>query len=131
MRRATIVLAACVWAITGCRGSEAQEPAAVSGESPPAAIQAAPAEPMSSEVDVPWAIALATDSPRPGVKRPHRVIVVDREPLVTEPSAETLELEEEGQVQVLVENAPSEGKPSADEKPHTPKSCSGVVLRRS
>jgi glucose/arabinose dehydrogenase len=125
MRRTTAILAVCFCAVTGCRGGAAQEPyngvIAAAQRAAKAAIpaQAPEAEPIASEIDVPWAIALLSDAKTPVVKRRGRVIVVDTEHDVPETIAEDADL------RVAVDPG------SAAEKPATPKTCNGVVNRRS
>jgi len=109
-----------------CRGGvsqEAHEGYAISGA--PATASAATttpardAEPMASEVDVPWSIALLSDGePRAGELPP--VIVVDRAPAAEDPAAE----EEAEDLEVAVDHV-------ADEKPAAAKACTGVVKGRS
>ena len=129
MRRATTVLAACLCAITGCRGGAAQEPydgvvvsggaASVVASLPP--VPTDEAEPIASEVDIPWTIALLSDATRP-VEAPRQVIVVEGEPdaEVDAPPAEDVSVD----VQLAVDHG-------ADHKPPAIKICPGVVKGRS
>jgi hypothetical protein len=127
MRRTTAILAMCVCAAAGCRGGAAQEPydgviAAATGPARPGVIdpaQAPEARPIASEVDVPWTIALLSNAKTAAVKKTRNVMRVDKEPDV----AETIV--KEADLYLTVD------RESADEKPATPKTCSGVVNRRS
>ena len=92
------------------------------GPATAAAIPAAEeAEPMASEVDVPWSIALLSDADAPLAKDPGRVVVVEGGPEVHEPAS----AEDVTGLEVVVDHY------HGDEKPTTPKSCSGVVKGRS
>jgi hypothetical protein len=127
MRRTTRILMVCLSVVAGCRGSAAQEPydgMVASGGRPakPAAIPAADApqpEPIASATDVEWTIALLSNAKTRAGKKAGNVIVVESEPDAPEPAIQELDLH------VAVD--PGE----AEEKPATPKTCNGVVVRRS
>lgn len=126
MRRTTAILTVCLCAVAGCRGGAAQEPydgvIAAARRPVTAAVpapQASEVEPIASEVDVPWAIALLSDAGSAAVKKAGKVIVVDTEPDVPESVVPAVDLH--------VAADPG----SAEEKPATPKACSGVVKTRS
>jgi hypothetical protein len=126
MRRSTAILTTCVCAVTACRGGAAQEPydrviAAVRG--PVTAAVGGPrapeAEPIASDIDMRWTIALLSDVEAPIVKTLGRVIVVDAKPDAPEPVAR------ESHLHVAVDPEPTAAKPA------TSKTCSGVVKSRS
>ena len=126
MRRTTAILTLCLCVVAGCRGGAAQEPYdGVLAEAPRSMTAAAPAphpaeaEPIASEIDVPWAIALLSDAEGSATTKPRGTTVANRE---AEPP-ETLA--EETHVHVAV------GPGSAEDKPAAPKTCSGVVKTRS
>jgi glucose/arabinose dehydrogenase len=127
MRRTTAILAMCVCAAAGCRRGAAQEPydgaiAAATGPARPAVIDAAQtpeAWPIASEVDVPWTIALLSNAKTAAVKKTGKVMRVDKERDVAETIVKDADL------YLAVDPG------SAEEKPATPKTCSGVVNRRS
>jgi hypothetical protein len=127
MRRVTAILTVCLVAVAGCQGSAAQEPydGVIAAVQRPAKAPVVPelrspeAEPIASEVDVPWAIALLSDAMPAPVKKPGKVIVVDVDADVPETVVQAVDLD------VAVD------PPSAAEKPATPKTCSGVVKSRS
>ena len=127
MRRATALLAACLCGITGCQGGAAQEPydgIVVTGPAsttvgvPPAAPPPAD-EPIASEVDIPWTIALLSDDAARVPKAPRPVLVVERAPATVQPLPEiSIDL------QLAADHR-------ADGKPATVKVCPGVVKGRS
>jgi glucose/arabinose dehydrogenase len=127
MRRATVMLTVCLCAVAGCRGGAAQEPydgVLAAAQRPIKATAtvtplAPEVEPIASEVDVPWAIALLSDAETPAVRKPAGTIVADVEPEAPETIAD------EAHVHVAV------GPRSAEERPAPPKTCSGVVKSRS
>lgn len=131
MRRATAVLAACLCAITGCRGGAAQEPydgVVVSSRTPAAvplpAMPADETEPIASEVDIPWTIALLSDGARRPEPRRH-VSVVNGDPHVeVEVDIEVPVIDVSVDLQLAVDH-------STDPKPAAIKVCPGVVKRRS
>jgi hypothetical protein len=113
--------------MTGCRGGAAQEPydgvvVTTRGLSaqPIAAPEVNEAEPMASEVDVPWSIALLSDAEPPRVEHAARVMIVDRALVAHEATGD----EDPADLQLAVDHV-------ADEKPSTAKSCAGVVKGRS
>jgi glucose/arabinose dehydrogenase len=127
MRRTTAILTLCLCAVAGCRGGGAQEPydgliaraqprAAAAAVSTP---QAPEAEPIASAVDVPWTIALLSDGARPAARKRGKGLALDVNPAVAATIAE------EAHLNVAVEPTPT------DDKPATPKACSGVVKTRS
>ena len=131
MRRTSTIVTVLFCAVTGCRGSEAQEPYAGLVAAPRAAMAATPAvvqvpqsEPSGAEMNVPWAIALLSDTPEAPTKKPGKLAVaaVEFDP--------TPEISPEADVHLAVEPRSVAEKPAAD-KPATTKSCSGVVNRRS
>jgi glucose/arabinose dehydrogenase len=132
MRRANAILVVLFCAVTGCRGTGAQEPydglvAAARRPSkalPAPAARAPEAQPIASEVDVPWTIALLSDAKAPRPKRSGKLVVVDREAEATVATAH------DAGVYVAAGPHPLDDKSTA-EKPAAPKSCSGVVNRRS
>jgi hypothetical protein len=128
MRQTTAILTVCLCAVAGCRGGAAQEPydgMLAAAQSPPkaAAIHVAPAaeaEPIASEIDVPWAIALLSDAAASATTKPGGATAANREPEAPEALAA-----EEIHVHAAVDPA------SAEEKRAAPKACSGVVKTRS
>lgn len=127
MRRTTAILTVCLAALAGCRGGAAQEPydgviAAAQRPAKAVVVPAHPAteaEPIVSEVDVPWAIALLSDAAPAARRKPGKVIVVDTEPDVPESVVQAVDLG------VSV----GTGRDEAEAAP--PKTCSGVVKTRS
>ena len=124
MRRATAVLAVCLCAITGCRGGAAQEPydgVVVTGRaSATVAVPSDPVEePIASEVDIPWTIALLSDGAARPAASPPPVTVAEREAEV-DVSIPEVSLD----LQLAVDH-------SADDKPRAIKVCPGVVKGRS
>jgi hypothetical protein len=129
MRRMTAVVAVCLCAVTGCRGGAAQEPydgigtvaRAPSSAVPVPQVPAPAVEPIASEVDVPWTIALLSDVEARHVEA--RGDVVHDEPVAT---AEESRLEESVDLEVVVEHDLLQEKPATSAK-----SCPGVVKGRS
>jgi glucose/arabinose dehydrogenase len=127
MRRTTTILTVCLCVVGGCRGGAAQEPydGVLAAAKRPATSARAPVaqtpepEVVATEVDVPWAIALLSDGKLPAIKKAAKVIGVDNGP----DSPETIAAEAD--LHVAIDPEP------AYEKPATPKTCSGVVNRRS
>jgi glucose/arabinose dehydrogenase len=126
MRRTTAILTVCLCALAGCRGSAAQEPydGVIAGAQRPeqAAIpvpQAAESTPIASDIDVPWTIALLSNAKSSPVKKTGKVIVAETDP--DRPGT----LVGDADLRVAIDPG------SAEEKPATPKTCSGVVNRRS
>ena len=127
MRRTTAILTVSLCAVAGCRGGGAQEPydgmlaatqrPAVSVPAPVA--QTVEPEVVPSEVDVPWAIALLSDGKAPGVRKAGNATVVHVQPEVPETVID------EADFRVAIDPT------SAEERPATPKTCSGVVKSRS
>jgi hypothetical protein len=125
MRRMTAMLTLWLSAAAGCRGGAAQEPydgVIVAAQRPAdAAATAAPqAQPpqIASEIDVPWSIALLSNAKTATARKPAKVLA-EAEPEAIDPDAHDLDLQLAGDPTV------------ADEKPTTPKTCNGVVIRRS
>jgi hypothetical protein len=124
MRRTAVILAVCGCALAGCRGSAAQEPydgllaTRANGAVPPALTQAPEPEAIASEVDVPWTIAVLSDAKQARAKA--------RKPAgVVEPTSYVVEtVPPDGDLHVAVDHEPGE-------RAATPKTCSGVVNRRS
>ncbi len=131
MRRMTAVVAVCLCTVTGCRGGAAQEPYGGIGTVARAPSSAVPVpqtlvpavEPIASEVDVPWTIALLSDAEtgplesRSDDARDEAVAAVVEEAAAEEPPAD-------------FELAFEHDRP--DEKPVTSaKTCPGVVKGRS
>jgi hypothetical protein len=116
------MLAVCLCTITGCRGGAAQEPydgVVVSGPATTSvAAPAAPAdEPIASEVDIPWTIALLSDAAsRPAASPP--LIVVESDP------ASVVIPEGSVDLQLAVDHG-------GDDKRTVIKVCPGVVKGRS
>jgi glucose/arabinose dehydrogenase len=132
MRRTNAILVVLLCAVTGCRGTGAQEPydgmvaaARRPSKAPPAPAAEAPeAQPIASEVDVPWTIALLSDAKAPRAKRSGKLVVVDRE------DEATIAIAHDADLYVATGPHPPDDKSTA-EKPAAPKSCSGVVKSRS
>jgi hypothetical protein len=135
MRRMTAVVAVCLCAVAGCRGGAAQE--AYDGV---AAVRRAPAsavpvpepppvapEPIASEVDVPWTLALLSDGEtRPGETHPAEA----RGDAVRDDAIAAVEESAAEEPPADLELAFDHDRP--DEKPATSaKSCTGVVKGRS
>lgn len=136
MRRTSAILVLLFMGTTGCRGTEAQVPyhgpvaTTQRAVKAAAAVGAPAAEPIASEPNAPWSIALLADIPeRPitAAKRSGKVTIVQAEP---EPTVEVDTIAHEADVHVAVQPDPVDDRP-ADEKPAAPKACSGVVNRRS
>jgi hypothetical protein len=130
MRRTTAILTVCLCAVAGCEGGAAQEPydgVIAATRRPVSASIAGPQAPeaasIEAEVDVPWSIALLSDAKRPRAKNGGKVIVVGAASDVPPETPETIA--DEAGFHVAVGPRPSE------EKPTTPKTCSGVVKTRS
>jgi glucose/arabinose dehydrogenase len=127
MRRMTAMLTLWLSAAAGCRGGAAQEPydgviVAAQRHADPAATtapQAAELLQMASGIDVPWSIALLSNAKTATARKPAKVLVVEAEREATDPDAHDLDLQ--------LASDPT----LADEKPTTPKTCNGVVIRRS
>jgi hypothetical protein len=133
MQRMTAILTVCLCVVGGCRGSAAQEPdegrvaPGQRGARAPISARAPEAEPIASEVDVPWAIALLSNAKTRTAKKTVKVMVVHDKPNVDEMSRRDVHFE------VAIEpGAPENGAvtPTATRTP-APKTCSGVVNRRS
>jgi hypothetical protein len=124
MRRMTAMLTLWLSAAAGCRGGAAQEPydGVIVAAQRPADAAATPqaAEPpqIASEIDVPWSIALLSNAKTATARKPAKVLA-EAEPEAIDPDAHDLDLQLAGDPTV------------ADEKPTTPKTCNGVVIRRS
>jgi hypothetical protein len=134
MRRTSAVLVVLFSCMTGCSGTEAQVPndgVIAVAQRPGVAARAAAArppiaEPVASEPNVPWAIALLSDAPERPIKRAGKVTIVEADPdLLDMPEA----IVQDADVQVALQPEPLVEKPT-EEKP-APKACSGVVNRRS
>jgi hypothetical protein len=82
------------------------------------------AEPIAAEAGVPWAIALLSDEPKPPARRSGKVVVVDAR------DDESVAAGQEIDLYVVAEPDPSDAR-LVEKKPAAPKSCSGVVNRRS
>lgn len=126
MRRTTAILTVCLCAAAGCRGGVAQEPydgmlaaRRPTASAPIPARQAPDSEPIASEVDVPWVIALLSDAKTSATTQADTAIVVDSEPDPPETIVEETDLN------VAIDPT------SLEEKPATRKVCSGVVKTRS
>jgi glucose/arabinose dehydrogenase len=127
MRRMTAILTLSLCAVAGCQGGGAQEPydglmtvaprRATAAAAP--APQAPDTEPIASAVDVPWTIALLSDPGRPAAAKRGEAASVDGASDVAATIAE------EADLHVAVDPGP------VDEKPASPKACSGVVKTRS
>jgi hypothetical protein len=128
MRRATAIVAVCACAVTGCRGGvtpERYDGAVVRTRSPSTVVvdRSAPAptaEPIASEVDVPWTIALLSDvEAQPGNDRDN---TRDARPAgaTEDPSLEGTPTD----LDIVVDAA-------GDRPAGTTKSCPGVVKGRS
>jgi hypothetical protein len=130
MRRTGAVLMIVVSALAGCGGSQAQERyghVMAAGQDRPTLSASAPAsdtEPIAAEASVPWAIALVSDAPKPPAKRSGKVVVVDAG------EDQPFAAEHEVDFYVTADPEPSDVR-LVEEKPVAPKSCSGVVNRRS
>jgi hypothetical protein len=126
MRRTGAILALFFCALAGCRGSEAQEVhrGGVREAERRVSSLAVEAEPVAAEAGVPWAIALVSDAPKPPAKRSGKVVVVDAR------DDESVAAGHEIDLYVVADPDPSDAR-LVDEKPVAPKSCSGVVNRRS
>jgi glucose/arabinose dehydrogenase len=130
MRRMTAVVAICLCTVTGCRGGAAQEPydgISVTTRGPSTAVpipkaSALTSEPMASEVNVPWTIALLSDAEVRTVEEHDGVVHVEPAAAVEEPSAE----DEPPDLEVAVEHDRPDEK-----QPANAKSCPGVVKGRS
>jgi hypothetical protein len=117
--------------ITGCSGTEAQVPydgliAAAqrpARTAPTPVVQSPVAEPIASEANVPWAIALLSDAPERPVKRSGKVTIVEATP---EPADVPEAIAHDADIHVALDPEPPDEKPAA-----APKACSGVVNRRS
>lgn len=135
MRRTSAVLMLFFGGITGCRGSEAQVPydglVAVGQRpaqtAPVLAAQTEAAEPLAAEPNVPWAIALLSDAPERPPKRSGKVTILAAKP---EPRPTPGAIAHEADIHIALESDEADEK-SAAAKPAAPKSCSGVVNRRS
>lgn len=137
MRRTSAILVMLLPGVIGCRDTEAQVPydgliAAAQGSAMTApAVSTPTAEPIASEPNAPWSIALLPDIPERPIKRARRsgrVTIVQAEPEATvEPEA----IAHEADVHVALQPEPVVDDRPAEEKPAAPKSCSGVVNRRS
>jgi hypothetical protein len=119
MQRTIAILAVFLGAAAGCRGGATQSHAA-----PALGARAPRAETIASEPEAPWAIALLSDATEAPRRRSGKVVVVD----VTDDQVAAISREVD--LRVAVKPEPSDDKP-AGEKPEAPKSCSGVVNRRS
>lgn len=125
--RTSTILTLCLGAAAGCSGGAAQEryDGVIAAARRPAKAPANPArqppeaEPIASEVDVPWTIALLSNAKTSSVKKAGKVVVVDIESDVPEA------IVQEADFHVAVNPRP------AGDKPATSKTCSGVVNRRS
>jgi hypothetical protein len=122
--RTSAILTVCFCAVAGCQGGAAQEPydgamVAVRHSAVAAPVAQTPEPEIASEIDVPWAIALLSDAKAARVRKPGKVVRVETEPDVSVRSAEDADL------QFAIDPR------YADEKPATPKACSGVVKSRS
>lgn len=132
MRRTSAILVVLFCAVSGCRDSEAQEPShgvVATDQRPSKALPAPPApapeaEPIASEVDVPWTIVLLSDARAPRAKRSGKLVIVDRE------DDATVAIAHDADLYIAAGPHPADDK-SAAEKPAAPKSCSGVVKSRS
>jgi hypothetical protein len=130
MRRMTAVVAICLCAVTGCRGGAAQEPydgISVTTRGPSTAVpipngSALTPEPMASEVDVPWTLALLSDAELRTVEEHDGLMHVEPAARVEAPSAE----DEPSDLEVALEH----DRPN-EKHPANAKSCSGVVKGRS
>jgi glucose/arabinose dehydrogenase len=126
MRRTTAILTVSLCAVAGCRGGGAQEPYdGMLAAQRPAGSALAPAaqtlepEVVPSEVDVPWAIALLSDAKAPEVRKAGKATVVDAEPDASET------VSDDADFHVAIDPR------FVEERPATPKTCSGVVKSRS
>ena len=126
MRRTGAILALCTCVLAGCRGSEAQEVqrGGLREAERHVSSLAVEAEPIAAEAGVPWAIALLSDEPKPPARRSGKVVVVDAR------DDESVAAGQEIDLYVVAEPDPSDAR-LVEEKPAAPKSCSGVVNRRS
>lgn len=129
-RAAAAVLAVSLLAIAGCRGGAAREPydgvvgtrgalRGVTGVESPAQD----AEPMASEVDVPWTIALLSEGEAAQPLGEHRDVTPPDPELTADAQPSAPEVPAD--LEVAVEH----DRP--DEKPPAAKSCTGVVKGRS
>jgi glucose/arabinose dehydrogenase len=122
----TAMLTVSLCAAAGCRGGAAQEPyyGVIAAAQQPVERAATPApqatdpQPMASEVDVPWSIALVSNAKMASARKPAKVVVVEAKPDAA-PDAQELDL------QLASDPALTEEKAAA------PKTCNGVVIRRS
>ena len=137
MRRTSAILVMLLSGVTGCRGTEAQVPydgliAEAQRPAMPAPVVNTPSvEPVASAPNAPWSIALLPDIPERPIKRARRsgkVTIVQAEP---EATVEPETIAHEADVHVALQPEPVVDDRPADEKPAPPKSCSGVVNRRS
>jgi hypothetical protein len=83
---------------------------------------------MASEPRAPWAIALLSDAPERPRKRVGKLTIVDAErDAKPKPDA----IAHEADIHVALESAETGEKPATERPAAAPKSCSGVVNRRS
>ena len=137
MRRVATILAACLCATSACRGGAAQEPydgVVVTGRAAERVLPAAPApvdhaEPMASEVDVRWTIALLSDAEARHVDAARRIAVRESEPTI----GETIADEPAADIAVAAD-FPADvhiGLHQPEDKQPASRSCPGVVKGRS
>jgi hypothetical protein len=126
------ILVGLLCMVTGCSGTEAQEPSPDLSAAAPRAVKRAPVPPAQAseptsiaDMNVPWAIALLSDAPEPPRKKPSRKVTV----VVTQPPAPSA-IEQEADLHVAIKTASVIDKP-VEEKPAPVKVCPGVVNRRS
>ena len=127
MRRLTTILATCLCVTGACRGGAAQEPydgIVVSGRAAATLAPASPAdtdEPMASEVDLRWTIALLSEAEARRVEAARRITLLDSEPVIAEPALDAPAMD----IQFALDQHPVAEKPAASKR------CSGVVKGRS